>query len=126
MDKYHLKKGQQTMASIGIFWIHKSKLYSKSIALDRMKPINGFIDSDFAHYKVWDEIVSQNKDLYLYEYEEIPRRGGRIVFDMKQKLFIIYTNYDIINLDEAKRLIMDTFGLDNKAVSFQYDVHYKI
>ena len=106
------------MANIGIFWIHKS------IALDRMKPINGFIDSDFAHYKVWDEIVSQNKDLYLYEYEEIPR--GRIVFDVKQKLFIIYSNYDIINLDEAKKLIMDTFGLDNKAVSFQYDAHYKL
>ena len=122
MHKCSFKK--HATAKIGIFWIHKSKLYSKSIALDRVKSINGFIDSDFAHYKVWDEILSQNKDLYLYEYEEIPR--GRIVFDVKQKLFIIYSNYDIINLDEAKRLIMDTFGLDNKAVSFQYDAHYKL
>jgi len=109
---------------IGIFWIHKSKIYLKSIGLDQVKVIDGFKDSDFGHYQVWDEMSAQNKELYIYEYEDIPR--GRIVYNVNHGLFIVYSNEDIINSDEAKKLIMDAFGLNDEAVSFQYDAHYKI
>lgn len=109
---------------IGIFWIYKSQIYLKSIQIDNIKPIDGFIDSDFAHYLVWDKISAQNSDFYLYEYEDIPR--GRIVYDVKDRRYIVYSNEDIINSEEARNLIIEAFHLDNDRVLFQYDMHYKI
>jgi len=61
---------------IGVFWIYESQIYLKSIKKDKVKIINSFIDSDFSHYQVWDGMSSQNKKIYLYEYEDIPR--GRV------------------------------------------------
>ena len=107
---------------IGIFWIYKSTIYFKSVPVDKVDPIDGFVDSDFAHYEVWDEIFSQNKDFYLYEYEDIPR--GRIVYDLKNKRYIVYTNSKIINSQEAKKLIREAFHLQNEQISFRFDAHY--
>lgn len=109
---------------IGIFWIYQSQIYLKTIEANRVKPINGFIDSDFAHYQVWDEISSQNKDFYLYEYEDIPR--GRVVYDVENTQYIVYANNDIINSDEAKALIINGFNLKVDSILFKYDEHYKI
>ena len=109
---------------IGVFWIYKSKIYIKSTQTDNVKPIDGFIDSDFAHYEVWDEISSHNRNFYLYEYEDISR--GRIVYDVKNAQYIVYSNDDIIHSEEAKNLIIKAFHLDKDKVLFQYDAHYKI
>ena len=109
---------------IGIFWIYKSKIYLKSIETRKVNAIENFIDSDFAHYKVWDEISSQNQDFYLYEYEDIPR--GRIVFNIKDKQYIVYSNNEIINSGKAKELILNAFNLQDEKVAFRYDFHYEI
>lgn len=109
---------------IGVFWIYKKQIYLKPIKVHEVKEINGFIDSDFSHYQAWDEISSQNKDFYLYEYENIPR--GRIVYDIKNAHYIAYANDDIINSEEAKKIIIKAFHLDKDKVLFQYDSHYKI
>jgi hypothetical protein len=110
--------------TLGIFWIYKSKIFFKSIQFDYRKAINGFIDSDFAHYQVWDEISLQNKDFYLYEYEDIPR--GRVVYDVENSQYIVYAHKDIINSDKAKALIINSFNLKIDNVVFKYDEHYKI
>lgn len=109
---------------IGVFWIYKSKVYLKSVNVQDVKAIDGFIDSDFAHYHVWDEISSQNKDFYLYEYEDVPR--GRIVYDVNNLQYIIYSNRDVINSDESKKAIIEAFKLEAYKVIFNYDAHYKI
>jgi len=109
---------------IGIFWIYKQEIYLKSISMDTVKAINNFIDSDFSHYQVWDEISSQNKDFYLYEYEDIPR--GRVVYDIEKLRYIVYSNDDIINSSKAKKLIIEAFNLNASNVIFQYDMHYKL
>lgn len=109
---------------IGIFWIYKSQIYLKPIKVDEVKSINGFIDSDFSHYQVWDEISLQNKDFYLYEYEDIPR--GRVIYDIKNSQYIVYSNNDVINSNEAKKLIVEAFHLNKNDILFQYDMHYKI
>ena len=114
----------KNLCSIGVFWISKSQIDFKSIITDNVKAINGFKDSDFAHYQVWNEISSQNKDFYLYEYEDIPR--GRVVYDVENSQYIVYANNDIINSDEAKALIINGFNLKIDSVLFKYDEHYKI
>lgn len=109
---------------IGIFWIYKSQIYLKTIKVDEVKSINSFMDSDFSHYQVWNEISSQNKDFYLYEYEDIPR--GRVIYDIKNSQYIVYSNNDVINSNEAKKLIVEAFHLNKNDILFQYDMHYKI
>jgi len=112
------------MYNIGIFWIYKNKIYSKQINKNAIKAINGFKDTDFAHYQVWNEISSQNKDFYFYEYEDIPR--GRVIYNIKNSQYIVYANNDIINSDEAKALIINGFNLKSDNVLFKYDEHYQI
>ncbi|EHP30515.1 hypothetical protein SMGD1_1992 [Sulfurimonas gotlandica GD1] len=109
---------------VGVFWIYKQEIYLKCISIDTVKVINNFIDSDFAHYQIWDEISLQNKDFYLYEYEDIPR--GRVIYDVENLRYIVYSNDNIINSSEAKKLIIEAFNLNESNVLFQYDMHYKI
>ncbi len=109
---------------IGIFWIYKNKIHTKSIEINAVKSINNFKDSDFSHYTVWNEISLQNKDFYLYEYEDISR--GRVVYDIENTQYIVYANNNIIISDEAKELIVDNFNLKTNNVIFKYDEHYEI
>lgn len=109
---------------IGVFWIYKSQIYAKSIQIDKVKPIRGFIDSDFAHYQEWSEISIQNKDFYLYEYEDIPR--GRVVYDIEENQFIIYCNEIILKKEISKRLILEKFQILNENSIFKEDEHYRI
>ncbi|MEA2029335.1 MAG: hypothetical protein U9N49_10225 [Campylobacterota bacterium] len=107
---------------IGIFWLYQNQIYCKSIAMESIEPVNGFRDSDFAHYQVWDEIIKQHKDFYLYEYEDIPR--GRVVYDIENVQYIVYANQDIIDSKKANAFIIDAFALKSKKVIFKYDEHY--
>ncbi|MEA2029599.1 MAG: hypothetical protein U9N49_11575 [Campylobacterota bacterium] len=109
---------------LGIFWLYQNQIYCKLIAMESIEPINGFIDSDFAHYQVWDEMVGQHKDFYLYEYEDIPR--GRVVYDIDNAQYIVYANQDIIDSKKANGLIMDAFDIKTKKVIFKYDEHYRL
>ena len=108
---------------IGIFWIYENKIYYKTQNLQEIKPINGFIDSDLSHYEVWDEIKYQNKDFYLYEYEQIPR--GRIVYNTITQNFIIYCNKELLS-SQAKSLILKAFEIKDKNYIFKEDEHYVI
>lgn len=109
---------------IGIFWLYNNNIYLKSINIDSLKAIENFIDSNFAHYQVWDEISSQHKDFYLYEYEDIPR--GRVVYDIANMQYIVYANNKTISSHESKTLIINAFILQRDKVVFLYDEHYEI
>ena len=111
-------------SNIGVFWVYKSQIYVKSIHIDKVKPIQGFIDSDFAHYQVWSEISLQNRDFYLYEYEDIPR--GRVVYNIEDNQFIIYCNKNILEDTVSKNLILERFNLLNEDTIFKEDEHYRI
>ena len=109
---------------IGIFWIYKKEIYLKEIEADTVKAIKNFKDSDFSHYQAWGEISLQNKDFYLYEYEDIPR--GRVVYDIENIQYIVCANNDIVISDEAKELIVNRFALQKSKFLFKYDEHYEI
>ena len=110
--------------SVGIFWIYQDNIYAKLQDISLVKPIKGFIDSDLAHYKVWEEIKSQHPKLYLYEYEDIPR--GRVVYDVVHDKFLVYCYKKIVKNKFHRSLIVDRFALEDKVISFHEDEHYHI
>lgn len=109
---------------VGVFWIYEGEVYHKAVSVDDITPINGFIDSDLAHYEVWDEIQRKNPAFYLYEYEEIPR--GRVVYDTVKKYYVVYANSTIIKSPIHRKRIAETFEVDRNRIKFFEDEHYKL
>jgi len=109
---------------IGLFWIYDNQIFPVFQDLNDITEIDGFKDSDLSHYQIWDFIKTQHKKFYLYEYENIPR--GRVVYDIKNDIFIIYCNMTILQDDNSKELIISAFILSNKKYIFKEDEHYKI
>jgi len=109
---------------LGVFWIYDNQVFTKKQALSDIEPINGFKDSNLAHYQVWNEIQHKHPKFYLFEYEDIPR--GRVVFNVKNQIFIIYSNDNILNDVTAKTLIIKAFELKSTQCHFAYDEHYQI
>jgi hypothetical protein len=109
---------------IGVFWIYDNQIFCETQNIKDIKPINGFIDSDLAHYQVWDSVKNQHPKFYLYEYEDIPR--GRVVYYIEENQFIIYCNENILKQDISKKLILDKFQLLSKNFIFKKDEHYKL
>ena len=107
---------------VGIFWIYQEQIFAKTMPVDTIKPIMGYVDSDLAHYTVWDEIVRRHPEVYLFEYEEIPR--GRVIFDRNKMQYIVYAHPGIIDDKKKRLLIVEKFGLREKSVLFKRDEHY--
>ena len=107
---------------IGIFWIYQEQIFAKTVPVDSVMPIAGYVDSDFAHYTVWDEIVRRHPEVYLYEYEEVPR--GRVVFDIDKTQYIVYAHPNIIENEKKRTLVIETFKLHENTVLFKPDEHY--
>jgi len=105
---------------VGVFWIYKDKIYSKKQSIKFLSPLNGFIDSNFSHYEVWEEFKQKFKEFYLYEYEEINR--GRVVYNQNKNEFVVYSNSYVIK--NYKDLIIKDFKLRQEKVIFEVDEHY--
>ena len=110
--------------NIGVFWIFEKRVFFETQKLEDIKSINGFKDSDLYHYQVWNKVKNQHSKFYLYEYENIPR--GRVVYDIKENLFIIYCNENILQKEISKKLILEKFQLLNENSIFKEDEHYRI
>jgi len=109
---------------IGIFWIYNNNIFSKKIELNKGIEYGNFLTDDFSHYEVWEEIKNTNKQLFYFEYEEIPR--GRVVYDLINENFVIYANSNILRDKELISLIFKDFKLNNEKVTLKNDYHYEI
>ena len=112
------------MSSIGVFWIYDNRIFLETQKIIDLKPINGYIDSDLAHYEVWDSVKYQHSKFFLFEYEDVPR--GRVIYDVKNKRFVVYCNPYILQNKTEIKLILEGFQLSNMNSIFIEDEHYKI
>ena len=106
------------MHYIGIFWILNDFLIAKRVELSKVEEINGFKDSGLSHFFEWDKM---GFDIDIYD--KFPR--GRIVYDVYNNKFIIYTTKSIIKNSKYKQMILDFFQI-NKNYLFEYDEHYQL
>jgi len=96
---------------IGIFWIINDFLVAKRVELSQIEEVNGFKDSGLSHFFEWDKI-GFDTDIY----DKFPR--GRVVYDIYNQKFIIYTAKQIIKNSEYQQMILDFFKI-NKNYSFE-------
>jgi hypothetical protein len=102
---------------IGIFWIINDFLLAKRIKLSKIQAVNGFKDSGFSHFFEWEKMGFD-----IDVYDKFLR--GRIVYNVYDKKFIIYTAKEVIKNEEYKKMILDFFKIKN--YQFVYDSHYKL
>jgi hypothetical protein len=120
--------------SVGIFWLvecdsNQSRLLTAGCSLQAAEPYGDFLTFADGHYEVWegwrnikDQDPALRKVVRKFEYEDWPR--GRIVFDQKKKLFILYADRKLLRTGTIAR-IQDRFALPAKKTIIETDFHYK-
>ncbi|MEG1669363.1 hypothetical protein [Chryseobacterium sp.] len=113
------------MVNVGIFWVIKGKIFSKSqekaIEEEREKErvkITNKIDSDFEHYVEWDNLCA--KFYPFADFATYPR--GRILFDTIKRKNIVFIDKCIGKSELA--LIEKAFDLNQGDYEIAYDKHY--
>lgn len=111
---------------IGIFWVlpeKNNKVVGEKIPLRDASPApSQFKDIERSHDEVWDA----NKRKWGYdeeEYFEIPR--GRLLFDAKQRKFILISSTKIIKDPEMVNKILSFFSISQYEPILKADVHYE-
>ncbi len=105
---------------IGIFWVIGGEVYAYteeiSVENNAYTRMTGIIDSRYAHFDVWDKDM-ENK-FPGADFATYPR--GRVVYDIREKVAILYVDECITNGEIAK--ICAKFALKNPKIA--YDEHY--
>ena len=101
---------------IGIFWIVDGNLIAKKVNLTEIEELNGFKDSGLSHF-----FEREKMGFEIDEYDKLPR--GRIVYDVFNGKFLIYTAKEIIKNENYKQWILDFFNI-KRDYKFIYDEHY--
>ena len=57
------------------------------------------------------------------EYTDFPR--GRVLFDSKEEVFLVYSSREIVNSQDLKKMILAEFNLPLAATKFAADYHYE-
>jgi hypothetical protein len=55
------------------------------------------------------------------EYTDFPR--GRVLFDSKEEVFLVYSSREIVNSQDLKKMILAEFKLPSTATKFAADFH---
>lgn len=103
------------MVNVGIFWVIYERIWHKK----QEKEIrNGKIDSDFAHYLVWEN--SPLKEKYKEsDFATFPR--GRVIYDSEKMEHIIYADGCISK--ERLLKIAELFCIEKYRI--EGDLHYR-
>jgi len=111
---------------IGLFWLlpeKNNKVVGEKIPLrDASHAPSQFKDIERSHDEVWD----LNKKKWGYEeeeYFEIPR--GRLLFDAKQRKFVLISSEKVVKDPETVNKIMSFFNITQFEPLLKVDMHYE-
>jgi hypothetical protein len=122
--------------SVGIFWgvseVGRTALVVDATPLSAAEPYGDFLTHPRGHYEMWEAwrplgpagLARRGLPpaIAFREYEEFPR--GRIVFQTRERLFVIYADRRLQTPAMVARIIA-TFGLDGERTAVRFDAHYR-
>jgi len=109
------------LPKVGIFWFVDSAIISDTKTVTEADTYGDFKNYG-EHYKFWETTVKRLlSKLRNTEYEDYPR--GRVVYNYKEKKFIIYIDKKL-DKDSYKKEIKNNFNITNYEQAFEFDSHY--
>ncbi|MDR0458003.1 MAG: hypothetical protein LBH10_03100 [Burkholderiaceae bacterium] len=133
-----MDRGQRALTGcVGIFWGIPSAgngwtLLADAAPLAAAEPYGDFLDHPRGHYELWEHWKAQGAAAPLeisvaqaiarHEYEDFPR--GRIVFDVKNRRFIVYADRRL-QQEGTLAAIARQFGLKPGTFVVRSDSHYR-
>ena len=121
---------------LGIFWVFRGQLLSRTVSLTEAERRGNRLDSPLAHVSVWPGLVAAHRKsrplLSVLEYDEVPR--GRVIFDIRTKTFVVYMDASLFcttgsrtsPVPKVAEALRTTFDLQGRAVRFATDPHYRL
>ncbi len=120
---------------VGIFWVvpdgRGTEILTEATPLAAAEPYGDFLTHSRGHYEVWEAWQRLGPAglarrglpaaIAFREYEEFPR--GRIVYDTRERLFVVYADRKLQNPAMVARIIAG-FGLDGERTAVRSDAHY--
>jgi hypothetical protein len=111
------------MAKVGIFWVYKSKVIGRAIALDQGENLGDKIDSPDQHVTLWERLQELSKlRKNGTDYESVPR--GRVVWFKQEQKAVVYMDKKLLKSTSAQKKVTTFFDLDPSAVQWKSDPHY--
>jgi hypothetical protein len=118
---------------VGIFWMISvtagARLLASSCTLDKAEAYGDCLTYGPGHYQIWQgwrrsrELdAAERAVVRAYEYEDWPR--GRIVFNLAQDRFILYSDRKLMR-PETIEAIRHRFKLPAERVAIESDFHYQ-
>jgi len=112
-----------SMPEVGLFWLIDNKLVTDSIPWRQADLHGGFYGGKNGHATFWATLQRLQPRWKGKEYTDFPR--GRLLFDSKEEVFLVYSSRGIVNSPDLRKMILAEFNLPLAATKFVADYHYE-
>jgi hypothetical protein len=112
-----------SVPEVGIFWRIDNKLVADSIRWPQTDVYGGFYNGKNDHATFWATLQRFQPLWKGNDYTDFPR--GQVLFDSKEKIFLVYSSQAIVNSLELRKMILAEFNLPLAAAKFVADYHYE-
>jgi hypothetical protein len=112
-----------SMPEVGIFWLIDNKLVADSIPWRQADIYGGFYSGKNDHVTFWATLQRLMPQWKGNEYTDFPR--GRVLFDSKEEVFLVYSSREIVNSQDLKKMILAEFNLPMADTKFAAGFHYE-
>ena len=108
LTKIRSRKAEARLAS---FWYIEGELFGRDVAIKEGKSCSGdaYVYPPDAHTDIWNTIRDEIKMPAELPYDHFPR--GQIIYNRFVRSFTVYTNPDLLNDEEFKAKIIQTYHL---------------
>jgi hypothetical protein len=108
---------------VGIIYVIKSNVYIEGSTLRQAEEMGDFLGHPGTHYGYWEKLQKAYPGLSTFDYVVFPR--GRVVYNKKNKQFILYLDKDIVRNKKVVNRIMSDMSLPFESTKIEVDEHYK-
>jgi hypothetical protein len=111
------------LGKIGIFWIVNNRVDGFKEPIDNGENYGDTVQPSVDHFTYWERFISRYPQLKIFEYDEVPR--GRVIYDKKNKVFVILSSKRVLNNKDLVRDVCLFYEIDGN-VELRWDEHYEI
>ena len=121
-DGSQVRSKQASAPEVGVFFAHGDNLWIDATPVDEAILYGDMRTHDRGHEDFWEQLQARGEVPRDEEYDECPR--GRVCYDAKQRIFLLYLDKCIRDNKDAVSRIIRAMNLP-PATRAELDSHYK-